>query len=323
MVSSDKSHPLKSLRRLPEREKPPASARILDSWLAALQTETQQAVSRLGWLVGATVVIAVLQRVVDDEGLPVFVVKGGTSLQIQLGDIGRLTRDLDGIVRGHSFQDFLRQVDEVIAEPWGPISLRRAKGRLLDVGPLAIPLFRFDVLLTIRGRTWRRIPVELSMAAGLEGRTLDRVHAPPLWGLGLPTPQSIFALSMSYQIAQKIHAATAPHRPPGMRNDRFRDVIDLVLLRRVMATAGEPSRRDVLEALQDVFKTRAEIVHSRHFPPRQFPPVFIPWPHWTVSFDRAISEANLSGSLEELCDELNVWIQEIVSADEYPTPANQ
>jgi hypothetical protein len=115
MVSSNKSHPPQSLRGLPRKAKPPASARILDSWLAALQEETQQAGSRLAWLVSTTVVIGALQRVVDDENLPVFVVKGGTSLHIQVGDIGRLTRDLDGIVRGHSFQDFLRQVDKVIA----------------------------------------------------------------------------------------------------------------------------------------------------------------------------------------------------------------
>lgn len=316
MASSDKSDPLKSLWGLPDREKPPASARILDSWLGAVQADTQQAGSRLGWLVGATVVIGVLQRVVDDENLPIFVVKGGTSLQLQFGDIGRLTRDLDGIVRGHSFQDFLGRVDQVIAEPWGPISLRRAKGRLLEVGPLATPLFRLDMLLTIRGKTWRRIPVELSMEEGREGSPLDRVHAPSLGGLGLPTPQSIFALNMSYQIAQKIHGATAPHCPPELRNDRVRDVIDLALLRRMMVTTGQPSLRDVSVALRDVFETRSNTALSRNLPPRNFPPSLFPWSHWEVGFDRAVSEARLKGSLENLCNELNIWIHEITNADE-------
>ena len=55
---------------------------------------------RLSWLVASTVVVAALQRAVDDTGTPLFLLKGGTYLQHRLHRQGRATKDVDGIARG-------------------------------------------------------------------------------------------------------------------------------------------------------------------------------------------------------------------------------
>lgn len=59
--------------------------------------------------------------------------------------------------------------------------------------------------------------------------------APPLDRFGLPNVDGIVGMSMSYQIARKIHAATDPHDPPEYVNNRPRYVVDLVLLNSVEA----------------------------------------------------------------------------------------
>jgi hypothetical protein len=41
------------------------------------------------------------------------------------------------------------------------------------------------------------------------------------------------------------HAATAPHDPPTWENDRARDVVDLVLLRRLVAESGSPTLAEI------------------------------------------------------------------------------
>jgi len=51
----------------------------------------------LGWFVATTVVIAALQRAVDDTGTPVFAAKGGVYLELRLDLRARATTDLDGI----------------------------------------------------------------------------------------------------------------------------------------------------------------------------------------------------------------------------------
>lgn len=71
------------VRALRPKEKQPASARILDTWIAQAQSQLGNEVDggRLGWLIASSVAIAAVQRALDAEGRRLFLLKGGTGLQ--------------------------------------------------------------------------------------------------------------------------------------------------------------------------------------------------------------------------------------------------
>lgn len=96
---------------------------------------------------------------------------------------------------------------------------------------------------------------------------------PSLAGFGLPTPQRLVGLSMAYQIAQKIHASTDPHDPPHQVNDRARDIVDLLLLRALVAGTGHPALEEIRHAVRDIFPTRAAEAEALGLPSRFWPTV--------------------------------------------------
>ncbi|MEX0836055.1 MAG: nucleotidyl transferase AbiEii/AbiGii toxin family protein, partial [Nitriliruptor sp.] len=90
-------HPLS---QLPDRSKEPNSKRTLDTWIQQAQAKTGIGAGRLSWMVASSVVVAALQRAVDDTGRPRFLLKGGTYLELRLGLESRSTSDVDGLFRG-------------------------------------------------------------------------------------------------------------------------------------------------------------------------------------------------------------------------------
>lgn len=85
------------------------------------------------------------------------------------------------------------------------------------------------IKLGYRGRSWASVQLEVAPAEGEAGREIDRVPGKPLDSLGLVAPVEVPCVSIRYQTAQKLHACT--EAPMGGRtNDRFRDLIDLLLL---------------------------------------------------------------------------------------------
>ena len=82
--------------------------------------------------------------------------------------------------------------------------------------------------------------------------------AVPLDHFALPSAHQVAGILVDYQVAQKVHACTDPHDPPSNRNDRPRDVIDLLLLREEHYPPGTH-----LSALRtaciDIFTARAAL----------------------------------------------------------------
>lgn len=77
--------PIALIGSLPDRDKEPTNARVLDAWISAAHDKVELDSGRLGWLVASTVVVAVLQRAVGSPDRPTFLLKGGTYLQHRLG----------------------------------------------------------------------------------------------------------------------------------------------------------------------------------------------------------------------------------------------
>ena len=141
-----------AINQLKPKEKEPRSARVLDGWIAQAQQSLGGEISggRLGWLIASTVVVAALQRAVD-EARPLFLLKGGTLLQHRLGLDARATGDIDGLVRG-DLTRFLVVLDEVIKEPWGPLGIERRPVEYIKTPSRITKPMRFSVKVRASGR---------------------------------------------------------------------------------------------------------------------------------------------------------------------------
>lgn len=303
-----------SLSALAPRTKQPASAKLLNTWIAQTEQKLGDDTKggRLGWLVASSIAIAAVQRALDQDGKRLFLLKGGTLIQHRLQAIGRPTKDIDGLVRG-DLDRFLRVLEDVLAEPWGPFTLRRGAVNIINTPAKVIKPRAFDIYLDLRGTTWRRVRFEISPDEANIGDEWEAIQPPPLSHFGLPNPGAIVGITMRFQIAQKLHAVSDPHNPPESVNDRARDVVDLLLLRDLLATTDSPTLADVRAASVAVFTARAAEATKLGRPTRAWPPTVRALTHWGEDFTRAAESGNVSLSLDEAVDALNHWIAEIDS----------
>ena len=263
---------LPSLSGLKPKKGPPGSARILDAWVNQAQGQVGLGADggRFGWLVASTVVVAALQRAVDASGSSLFLLKGGTLLQHRLGLASRATKDVDGLIRG-DLDAFVAKLDESLGLPWGPLTLSRTAIEVIETPTRVIKPRRFNVLVALRGQTWRRIQVEIAPDEGGAGSESEAFLPPSLQGFGLPEPEKLVGLALRFQIAQKFHACSDPHDPPAAINDCARDIVDLLLLQELTTTDGAPTLADLRNACEAIFATRASEASHLGQEPRVWP----------------------------------------------------
>lgn len=303
------------LRTLKPKAKQPVSTKVLNTWIAQAEGKLGDDAKggRLGWLIASSVAIAAVQRAIDADGRHLFLLKGGTLLQHRLNATARATKDVDGLIRG-DLDDFILALDEALAEPWGPLTLRRADVEVVNVSTRVIKPRRFDIILELRGVTWRRIQFEVSPdEAGISDHH-ETIESPPLSGFGLPDPDALVGIAMRFQIAQKLHAVSDPHDPPHAMNDRPRDVVDLLLLRDLAATTGSPTLSEIRQAGLAVFEARANDAKALGLPQRTWPPTVVVHGHWDDDFARAASSGGIALELDAAVAELNDWIVLIVGS---------
>lgn len=189
--------------------------------------------------------------------MPLFLLKGGVYLERRLPAGSRATKDVDTLFRG-SLSEFTDALDLTLAQPCGPIALTRTEIATIDA-PRQVKPRRFDVLLAIRGITWRRIQVEVAFGDGRIGERAERMPAPQAGFFGIATPPELVGIAMDYQVAQKLHACTDPHELPDMQNDRVRDIVDLNLIRDIFYPPAHPSEASARQPRRS----------SRYVPPKQ------------------------------------------------------
>jgi hypothetical protein len=295
------------LSRLRPKKKEPVSTRVLDSWIAQIENSIDKdQAGRLSWLVASTLVTAVLQRVIGETGTSRFLLKGGALLQHRLGGLARATQDVDGIVCG-DIETFIADMDRALGEPWGPITFSHGNIEVIEVPTKIIKPRRFDVSLSLRGKTWRRISVDISPDEGKATNTPESFSVPSLDGLGLPTPDQLVGIAMSYQIAQKVHAATEPHDPPAFVNERARDAVDLLLLK-TLVESGNPDSQTILSAIQDIFAARATETEMLNRSPRNWPVRLSALPGWYDDYSIAAAQVGIRQTLDETVQILNEWL---------------
>lgn len=319
MADVERVNLAQSLIGLKPKAKPPTSARVLNTWIAQAQDRLGIAGPRGGWLVAATVVSSALQRAKDESGSALFMLKGGTMLQYRLPGMSRTTQDIDGLVRG-DLDRFIAELDIALGEPLGPLTFMRDVVEEINVPHRKVKPRRFDIVVLLNGVTWRRVQVEIAPDEGQAGAQPEQITTPLLTGFGLPTPAHLVCLSMRYQIAQKIHACTDPHYPPHHVNDRPRDVVDLLLLRDLMAATGRPQLVDVRAAAEDVFRARAREAEAAAGPVRLWPTYVTAHRHWGPSFAKAAESAGVTTSLSAAVAQVSAWLRLIANASDESEP---
>lgn len=281
------------VRRL-RRPVTPQTRTALEQMVGRYSKHYQIPQARIRNWISFMVLAGALERVQDEAGAGAFVVKGGVALELRLRLRSRATRDFDATFRDR-FGEMLAVLDAALAQPYGDFQLVR-RGEVRDLGRKAK---RVEVRVQYRGKPWATVQMEVSPEAG-QPIEVERVPATDLSELGLEGPEAVQCLSTRFQIAQKIHAVTSP--PRGDRpNDRYRDLVDLWLLRELGADPGR-----VRQACESVFQSRG--MHA--WPPD----VQVP-EHWREPFARLAGEVGLpTRDVHQAADTLRAYIAEIVRA---------
>lgn len=251
----------------------PASAGVLAKYVQAYAREAGVTEGRVRGWISYMVMAGLLERAAD-AGQPRFIVKGGIALELRLPDRARATKDID-VVLQDADADLTRTLEQAIrGETYEDFSFRR-KGEplLLDNGTVNI-----ELAVTYRGGAWTSIAVDIARAEPGEAE-IEWLPAIPLTAaFGVTGPAALPCLPLRLHIAQKLHGMTLPPRA-GRQNDRFRDLVDLLLMEELVTDYAE-----LREACETVFTHRG--THG-------WPPALALPPHWTDPFARMAGDLDL------------------------------
>lgn len=257
---------------------PPKNRRALEQRLRNVipDTELQQRARRqLGYVALAA---ALMRHARDEHDEPLFLVKGGVAIELLLGLRARATKDLDATAR-LAADEIEPRLRASLTHGWEGFSFRLlGLDRIRDTSA-----FRGDIKIGYRGDPWGTVQFEVSPAEGTAGREIqwtssafvDPEH------LGLQSPGELPIVTISYLIAQKLHACT-DHTDPEQPNDRYRDLIDLILVDRLV---DEEDRTSVREACVEVFSLR-----DKH----DWPPRVEVLPEWVDGYRRLAERLDFS-----------------------------
>ena len=274
---------------------PPPSAGVLAKYAQAYAREAGVSEGRVRAWIAYMILAGVLERAADG-GAPRFSVKGGVALELRLGDRARATKDID-VVLQHPDADLARTLERALTgDDYQGFSFRR-KGEplVLDNGTVNV-----ELAVSYRGGAWTSVTVDIARAEPGEAE-VEWLRAIPLTDLfGVTGPIELPCLPLRFHIAQKLHGMTLPPRS-GKRNDRFRDLIDLLLME-VLVTdyAGLPA------ACESVFRSRS----THEWPPNLDVP-----PHWIEPFARMAAELELPvADADEGMNRVRAFVARILSA---------
>lgn len=284
----------------------PTGAKQFQRLLQRHAASIGQLPQRVMHLVRVGVVCAMLDAVRHDDGGHLFIVKGGTAMQLRLGIRARATTDLDVIFRG-CMDAWLERFDEATANcVWHGFTItRKAPPSEINLPGLGYRPWRVPLQIRYEGQDFGSTSLEIAVDEQTD--THHEFVEPEgivLAAFEIDPPRLVPCLETPYQIAQKLHACTEPH-PDG--NDRVRDLIDIWLLEALLTRDDLPAVR---AAALDTFARRAK--HT-------WPPTVIPSPSWEHDYpllirDHPDAPSDLSGAISYLTD-LIYRIDQAISAN--------
>jgi hypothetical protein len=275
--------------------KTPTSERTLARYVAAHARETGADVARVRRLISFMALAGALRQALrGDEAGPRFVIKGGVALELRLRDRARATRDLD-VILNRDEGDPLDALEEALATEYEGFTFRR-KGEEFRMKNGAV---RAKIQVSFRGREWGTVEVDIARREG--EAEVDLLPAIPLLNqFGLAGPEELECISLRHHVAQKFHAVTRP-MPGGGANDRFRDLVDLLLMRQLVHDYAA-----LREACEEVFARRG--THG-------WPPALTAPASWAEPFARMAEETGLPiRDIGAAVEEVERFIADVVAA---------
>jgi hypothetical protein len=256
---------------------PPPSAGVLAKYVRSYAQKIGVSEGRVRAWISYMILAGLLERWAEQAGSHRFTIKGGVALELRLlqqHDRSRATKDIDLILHDLDV-DLVRAVEHALAtgQHEGFVFRRKGEPIHLDNGTASM-----ELAVTYQGGVWTSIAVDVARAEPGEA-DVELIPAIALReAFGVTGPTDLPCLPLRLHIAQKLHGMTLPARP-GKQNERFRDLVDLVLL--------EPLVRDyagLREACEQVFRDRG----THDWPPRLEVP-----PHWSEPFTRLARDLEL------------------------------
>ena len=275
----------------------PPSAGKLEKYVLSHATSANIAVGRVRHWISYMMLSGVLDRAARRRGGPRFIVKGGVALELRLRSRARATADLD-VVAVCDEDNIVAALDDALREPYHDCTFsRRAETRAL--GEHAI---RVWVQIAYRSQRWATVQVDLAPADDIDVET-ERLPGIPLSAFGLTGPPDVVCLSLRFHVAQKFHGMTKTS-DDGRDNDRFRDAVDLLLLKNLIPRDDLAAVRN---ACEDTFRIRAK--HT-------WPPAIALPGHWSGPFRSMAASVGLeTTSLEDAQRELQALLDAILRGD--------
>lgn len=255
---------------------PPPSAGVLAKYSRAYAQELGVGEGRVRAWISYMVLAGFLERSApaDETDGYRFTVKGGVALELRLRDRARATKDIDVVLHDRD-ADLARDLERaaVGSEYQGFTFRRKGEPIYLENGTVSM-----ELAVTYRGGAWTTITVDVARAEMGEAE-VELVPAIALDdAVGITGPAELPCLPLRLHVAQKLHGMTLPPRP-GKRNERFRDLVDLLLLEELVT-----DHAGVREACEQVFRSRG--THA-------WPPPLEAPPHWAEPFARLAQELEL------------------------------
>lgn len=274
----------------PGLTRPPSNIRHLQALVTAFADANDMTAGRVQRWISFMIVAGALDRLRTGDDTPVFVMKGGLTLELRLGLSARATRDLDAIARVERTL-LTEQLAHAFDTPYAGFTFR------LDGMPATVgPALQYHVRLRYLDKPWGTVQLELTEPESMPVE-YEPVKAIDLAAFRLAGPDVLPCLSIRYQVAQKLHAVTAPHPLSDRPNPRFRDVADLVLLAPLLDDWGAVHR-----ACVDVFTSRAQ---------QLWPPALKVHPEWVEPYAALAVTLDVETDLAAAVNIVNTLIQHI------------
>jgi Nucleotidyl transferase AbiEii toxin, Type IV TA system len=254
---------------------PPSNLRSLQDRLVQAAQREGVVFGRLQRHVAVLVVTQLAAALVDQQGAPMLLVKGGSSVELRCGIAdSRTSRDLDTVTRQDigAVHDGLADAGEL---GWEGFTAVFTPPEEIEIPGLAVKPRRFTAKLSYRGKPFASVPIEVSVVEAGNVEQFDALTSDALGLVGVTANVTVPCMTLPWQIAQKLHAVTAALPQPKI-NDRAHDLVDLQLLEAL--TAGT-DLGDTHRACLTVFEARAQ---------HRWPPKVDALSHWPAIYARAL-----------------------------------
>ena len=228
-----------------------------------------------------------------------WVLKGGFALELRLGNMARMTNDMD-LTADLSLFDAntvslsmvsARLREDLQKENEDKFKFLLAENRKEQLPTQSVKAFRFTVEARLDGRMFEAIKVDVGIGDPLIP-PIEEIEAGDLLSFAEISIAKIRATSPAQHFAEKVHALTRPF--DDRVNTRVKDLADIMLL----LNQGLPDPAAVRQCVQEVFSVRATHVTPNRIGP---PPLT-----WASSYSAMAGELRLNETtLDEATIRLN------------------